>query len=333
MPDDPAATRGEVWFDQALRAYAVFCMACPNDALRMRLAAAIDAALIAWESETELSAEHLASIEEWLMRGGPDFEVARVLVELYQQIEAGGPPRGTLSPGTPGTPPNRLQRRILERWADEMRQFNPTDSLARGIDILLSAPTSGQPLTVNDRDVLEAYAIGEGPRGRALRCALEAVNDDREASPEQPPTNEIRVSDLSALSETDRSIIAKLDAALHGVKPATGSEEETAIATMNRFVEILRRSEAASKYSANTADDIPKHPLEYYMAQFEQTLRGEPDKYGIRIVNTGEFDRSLVELMQYFHAQLPPSAAHVAIAALVRGLLEGHGLIAHDEPS
>jgi len=333
MTDDPAATEGDAWFDQPLRTYAMFCRACPKDALRMELAAAIDAALIAWESGTELREEYLVSMEEWLMRGGPDFEVARALVELYQQIEAGGQPRWILSPGAPGMLPNRLQRRILERWADEMRQFNQTGSLARAIDILLSAPTSGQSLTVDDRDVLDAYAIGEGPRGRALRCALEAASNDPEPLPEHPPANKIRVSDLSALSETDRSIIAKLDAALHGVKPVPGSEEAAAIATMNRFVEVLRRSETSSKHSPDTPDDTPTHGLEYYMAQFEQTMHGEPDGHGMRIVNALEFERSLIELMQYFHAQLPSSAAHAGIAALVRGLLEGRGLITRDEPS
>ena len=78
----------------------------------------------------------------------------------------------------PGTQPgqvslNQLQRRILVIWADDMREINPSDSLAREIDAVLREPDSDRPLTMADRDVLEACAIGEGPRGRALRRALE----------------------------------------------------------------------------------------------------------------------------------------------------------------
>lgn len=54
----------------------------------------------------------------------------------------------------------------------------------------------------------------------------------------QPET--IRVSDVSALPEADREVIARFEAALHGARPAPGSDEAAAVAAMNRFVDDLR---------------------------------------------------------------------------------------------
>jgi hypothetical protein len=73
--------------------------------------------------------------------------------------------------------------------------------------------------------------------------------------------------------------------------------------------------------------------IEHYMAQLERAMRRERGKRGAHIVNIHEFDRSLIELMQYVHGQLPASAAHAVIAAIVRGILEGHGIIDYGNPS
>lgn len=73
--------------------------------------------------------------------------------------------------------------------------------------------------------------------------------------------------------------------------------------------------------------------MEHYMAQLEWSMRREHGKRGAHIVNIHKFDRSLIELMQYVHGQLPASAAHAAIAAIVRGIIEGHGIIDYGKPS
>ena len=265
------------------------------------------------------------------MRGGPDFEVARAFVELFEQIEAGG------QPGQQGPSLNRLQRRILERWAGEMRQLNPADSLARAIDVVLSAVSSAKALPAGDRDVLEAYAIGEGPRGRALRRALQVYEGQVDSvlansPPEPSSTEEINVSDLSELPEIDRAIVARFDAALLGVLPAPGSVEAAAVAAMNRFVNKLRcaaETDPGSKRPPERPTDTFTDMLEHYKARLEQTLCRECNKRGARIVNVHEFDRALIELMQYFHAQLLPPEAHAGIAAFMRGIFEGCGLVSY----
>ena len=155
----------EPWFKQRLQTYAAFCKSCPDDAARAPLASAIDASLDAWSRGEELSAEHCATIDEWMVRRDRDDEVARALVALFAQVTTGGRPARIVSHG---------ERRLLEIWAGKMRVHNPSDSLARAIDAALGVASAGGALTADDLDVLEAYAIGDGPHGRALRQVLGA---------------------------------------------------------------------------------------------------------------------------------------------------------------
>jgi hypothetical protein len=67
--------------------------------------------------------------------------------------------------------------------------------------------------------------------------------------------------------------------------------------------------------------------MEHHAARLRQTMRGEPGKDGAFIVDAGKFDGAMIELMRYVHGRLPPSMAHAGIAALVRGILEGCGVI------
>lgn len=46
-----------------------------------------------------------------------------------------------------------------------------------------------------------------------------------------------------------------------------------------------------------------------------------------------EFERLLIERVQYVHARLPTSNAHAVIATFVRGILEGHGVVSYGDPS
>lgn len=57
----------------------------------------------------------------------------------------------------------------------------------------------------------------------------------------------IHVSDVSALPEADREVIARFEAALLGVCPAPGSDEAAAVATMNRFLDGLREAQAVAR--------------------------------------------------------------------------------------
>jgi hypothetical protein len=166
----------EPWFKRRLRTYVAFCKSCPNDAAHSPLASAIDAALEAWSRGTELSAEHCATIDEWMVRVNRDVEVARALVALFAQVAAGGRPARIVTHG---------ERRILEIWAGEMRELNPSDSLASAIDAALGVASESGVLTTDDRDALEAHAIGDGPIGRALRQVLLAcgVRQELEAVP------------------------------------------------------------------------------------------------------------------------------------------------------
>ena len=80
-------------------------------------------------------------------------------------------------------------------------------------------------------------------------------------------------------------------------------------------------------------DDAFMHMLEHYKLQLEQALRCAHGKRGARIIKAHEFDRALIELMQYVHERLPPPMAHAAVAAFMRGILEGHGLVSYGNPS
>lgn len=62
---------------------------------------------------------------------------------------------------------------------------------------------------------------------------------------------------------------------------------------------------------------------ERYKERLEQAVRRERDKRGFCIVDAQKFDRTLIDLMQYFHERLPASIAHAGIAAFMRGILEG----------
>ena len=166
----PDSTNGALpWFYWALQAYAVFCRLVPDDASRAALAAAIDASLLAWALGKEPSAPDHMTIEVGVMRGDIDAVIAPALVALFAQIEAGG-----RAGDQHGPPPvacidrlDRLQRRILEIWADGYRPHDP------GLANMLIAASEGRELTADDLDILEAMAVGEGPRGCALRRALE----------------------------------------------------------------------------------------------------------------------------------------------------------------
>ena len=175
----PDTTKGSwPWFYGALQAYAVFCRLVPDDAARAALAAAIDASLLAWSRGKEPSEMQRSTIEAGVMRGDIDAVIAPALVALFAQIEAGGRPARTAPPVTSIDRLDRLQRRILEIWAREMRQASVFTEMAGAVragqntaDALVRA-SEGRVLT-DDLDTLEALAIGEGPRGRALRRALE----------------------------------------------------------------------------------------------------------------------------------------------------------------
>lgn len=73
--------------------------------------------------------------------------------------------------------------------------------------------------------------------------------------------------------------------------------------------------------------------MEHYKVQLEQTLRRERGKRGARVIKAHEFDRALIELMQYIHEQVPGPMAHAGIAAFIRGVFEGHGLVSYGNPS
>jgi hypothetical protein len=166
------------WFYGVLQTYAVFCKFVPDAASRDKLASAIDASLRAWSRGVEPSAAHRATIEAWVVRGDIDVIIAPALVALFEQIEVGGQPALVTGANVPLDRLDRLQRRILEIWADALRRPLPgvTEGAARAgqqmADELVRA-SEGRALTDDDRDSLEALALGEGPRARALRRALE----------------------------------------------------------------------------------------------------------------------------------------------------------------
>lgn len=240
----PDGSNKDPWFSQVLWTYAALCRCCLS---------AIDAALSAWVDGTELNTEHRTTIAEWVMHGGTNFEISRALVELLAQIEMGRRPTRIVPPGAIL---DQLQRRILEIWAGEMRQLNPSDSLARAIEVVLATTDENKVLTADDRDVIEAYAIGEGPRGRALRRALEVyggqvdggpADNDQGSCSELQMAKAIQTSDLSALPEADRAVIAHFDAAFHGASPGPGSDEAAAVAAMKRFLDELRGTPVAAR--------------------------------------------------------------------------------------
>jgi hypothetical protein len=80
-------------------------------------------------------------------------------------------------------------------------------------------------------------------------------------------------------------------------------------------------------------DAISMTVMGHYTVQLERSLRRERGARGARIINAQEFDRSMIELMQYVHARLPAAMAHAAIAAFMRGIFEGHGLVSYGDPS
>lgn len=174
VPDSTNGSRP--WFYEVLQAYAVFCKLVPDDESRAALAEAIDDALFAWSRGREPSAMLHATIEAGVMRGDIDAVIAPALVALFAQIEAGGRSARTV-PLVDRL--DRLQRRILEIWASEMRQASVLSEMPEAVrageriaNELVQA-SEGRELTADTLDTLKAMAIEEGPRGRALRRALE----------------------------------------------------------------------------------------------------------------------------------------------------------------
>lgn len=166
---DPSA-EDKSWFYAPLQAYAAFCRLVPNDVTRTAIAAAIDASLVAWRRGAEPSAVHRARIEAEVMRG--DAVIAPALVALFAQIEVGGEPAVRNGARPPSDRLDRLQRRILEIWASEF------PSMANEF----SAASEGRALAADTLDLLEAFAIGSGPRGTALRQALKVCATSRTLS-------------------------------------------------------------------------------------------------------------------------------------------------------
>jgi hypothetical protein len=61
------------------------------------------------------------------------------------------------------------------------------------------------------------------------------------------PTAAIPVSDVSEMPEADREVIARFEAALHGARPAPGSDEAAAVTAMNCFVNELRDAQTVAR--------------------------------------------------------------------------------------
>jgi hypothetical protein len=62
--------------------------------------------------------------------------------------------------------------------------------------------------------------------------------------------------------------------------------------------------------------------MAHYSVQLEQTLHHGRDKHGVLIVNVLEFDRALIEFMQYAHNNLPAPLAHFGLAVFLLGAFE-----------